>query len=175
MRTERRPEASGEASGEAPESLRRRSTHMFRGRDHRADSSCLPRILLPARRRVRPRPAAERVRAAAIVPSCLSGGVFAPSSYCRSLRSKASNIMEKAPVQGVVVAQPNQVANPPGTPPGGAMIEVAYCGLVTWIIGILLCPCVCGCPCDKMTVYRAPDGTLYNMQGAATKPACMKM
>ena len=83
--------------------------------------------------------------------------------------------MEKAPVQGVVVAQPNQVANPPGTPPGGAMIEVAYCGLTTWIIGLLLCPCVCGCPCDKMTVYRAPDGTLYNMQGAATKPCCMKM
>jgi hypothetical protein len=27
---------------------------------------------------------------------------------------------------------------------------------------------VCFCPLDKMTVYRAPDGTLYNMQGAVT-------
>lgn len=83
--------------------------------------------------------------------------------------------MEKAPVQVVVVAQPNQVANPPGTPPGGAMIEVAYCGVTTWIIGLLLFPYVCCCPCDKMTVYRAPDGTLYNMKGEATNPPCMKM
>ena len=77
--------------------------------------------------------------------------------------------MEKAPVLGVVVAQPNQCANPPGTPPGGARLEVAYCGPATWIIGLLLCPCVCFCPLDQMTVYRAPDGTLYNMQGAVTQ------
>ena len=70
---------------------------------------------------------------------------------------------------GVVVAQPNQCANPPGTPPGGARLEVAYCGPATWIIGLLLCPCVCFCPLDQMTVYRAPDGTLYNMQGAVTQ------
>ena len=74
-----------------------------------------------------------------------------------------------------VVIQPNQGA-PPGTPPGGEVMLVAYCGCVSLLVGLCFpVPCVCLCPCDKMAVYRAPDGTLYNMQGAATKPACMKM
>jgi hypothetical protein len=67
---------------------------------------------------------------------------------------------------------------PPGAPLGGEMVEVDYCGPTTWMIAsVLSCIgapwCVCLCPCDRITVYRAPDGTLYNLFGAVTKPCCV--
>ena len=45
------------------------------------------------------------------------------------------------------------------------------------VISILICACIpfgwsCFCPCDRMTVYKAPNGTLYNEQGAVTSKPC---
>ena len=88
-------------------------------------------------------------------------------------------------LEQVQTTQPEPVAlkdmpPPPGAPPGGEMVEVDYCGSTTWCIAIgisMLIPpvvCLCFCPCDRMTVYRAPDGTLYNLFGAVTKPCCVK-
>lgn len=87
-------------------------------------------------------------------------------------------------LEQVQTTQPGKLAlkdmpPPPGVPPGGFMVEVDYCGPTTWMIAIGLsmfipCGCVCFCPCDRMTVYRGPDGTFYNMFGAVTKPCCVR-
>ena len=33
-----------------------------------------------------------------------------------------------------------------------------YCGIFSWILGVLCCWCVVCCPCDSRQVYNAPDG-----------------
>lgn len=76
----------------------------------------------------------------------------------------------------VVLAQPKAV-NPPGTPPGGKCIVVNYVGKTTWMLFVVfgMNPLVCLCPCDTMTVYQAPDGTIYNMNGAKTDVLCLRV
>ena len=36
--------------------------------------------------------------------------------------------------------------------PQPVYLEEAYCGPITWIVGLCLFPCICCCPCDKRTV-----------------------
>ena len=62
--------------------------------------------------------------------------------------------------------QMNQNQGPPGAPPGGNNVNIKYCGCVTCLLFMLGVPCVCFCPCDQMTLYKAPDGQLYDMTGA---------
>ena len=33
-----------------------------------------------------------------------------------------------------------------------------YCGVFSWLLGVLCCWCVVCCPCDSRQVYNAPDG-----------------
>jgi len=64
-----------------------------------------------------------------------------------------------SPGQGMSLVAP---AAPPfwaqGAQPGGHIEMEKYCGATTWLIGCLLCPCVCCCPCDQKFVYVAPNG-----------------
>lgn len=41
---------------------------------------------------------------------------------------------------------------PQGAPQGGRWIQEKYCGLITWLVGLFIFPCVCCCPCDDRTV-----------------------
>ena len=61
---------------------------------------------------------------------------------------------------------------PPGAPPGGQMVEIKYCGMISWLICLVFfCPCAQCCPCDKKELYKAPNGQLYTATGAiAEKP-----
>ena len=66
-----------------------------------------------------------------------------------------------------------QNQGPPGAPPGGSNVNIKYCGFVTCLLFIVGVPCVCFCPCDQMTLYKAPDGQLYDMAGTkAQTPPC---
>ena len=42
--------------------------------------------------------------------------------------------------------------------PGGHWTTDKYCGVFSWILGVLCCWCVVCCPCDSRQVYNAPDG-----------------
>ena len=53
----------------------------------------------------------------------------------------------------VVVMQAGPGGNAPqGAPQGGQWIQEKYCGLITWLVGIFIFPCVCCCPCDDRLV-----------------------
>lgn len=41
---------------------------------------------------------------------------------------------------------------PQGAPQGGQWVQEKYCGLITWLVGIFIFPCVCCCPCDDRLV-----------------------
>lgn len=43
---------------------------------------------------------------------------------------------------------------PQGAPQGGQWIQEKYCGLITWLVGIFIFPCVCCCPCDDRLVRK---------------------
>eukprot|EP00928_Gymnodinium_smaydae_P084520 TRINITY_DN6778_c0_g2_i1.p1 TRINITY_DN6778_c0_g2~~TRINITY_DN6778_c0_g2_i1.p1 ORF type:complete len:181 (+),score=16.07 TRINITY_DN6778_c0_g2_i1:62-544(+) len=85
---------------------------------------------------------------------------------------------QPTPVVAQVVGQPvmvlNVTAGPPGAPAGGQWVEKPAIGMVTLIIVIILvllfwpvfAAPLC-CPCDKVMVYRAPNGAFYD--GAGTK------
>lgn len=70
----------------------------------------------------------------------------------------------------VVVVQQG-AAPPPGAPPGGVWIQEKYCGLITWLVAIFVCGCVCCCPCDDRTVYQV-GGVRYNQYGAIVADCC---
>ena len=75
----------------------------------------------------------------------------------------------------VVVVVYVDVVKPPGAPPGGSWKEVRHCGVISWIVGIFLLPCICWCPCDRKEYYVAPDRSIWTMSGArANKPCCAK-
>lgn len=61
---------------------------------------------------------------------------------------------------------------PPNAPPGGRWIQDNYCGGISWVIGILLLPCIVLCPVDKRDVYMAPDGRKYTPQGVQVTGPC---
>ena len=53
----------------------------------------------------------------------------------------------------VVVMQAGPGGNAPqGAPQGGQWVQEKYCGLITWLVGIFIFPCVCCCPCDDRLV-----------------------
>ena len=69
-------------------------------------------------------------------------------------------------------------APPPGAPPGGEFHYASYCGPVS-LCFILFMPWTCCClfydgagGFDKITVYIAPDGTMYkHPEGHIIRPA----
>ncbi|GMH77625.1 hypothetical protein TL16_g09898 [Triparma laevis f. inornata] len=62
---------------------------------------------------------------------------------------------------------------PPGAPAGGQMVEIKYCGALSWCICIFTCiSCVGCCPCDQKELYRAPNGQLYTKSGAIAAKPC---
>ena len=71
---------------------------------------------------------------------------------------------EKGPMYFSVVQRPPGAAPqpgsgvPPGCAPGGHWTTDKYCGVFSWILGVLCCWCVVCCPCDSRQVYNAPDG-----------------
>ena len=66
-------------------------------------------------------------------------------------------VVQPAAVAGTVVTQPGSGV-PPGCAPGGHWTTDKYCGIFSWILGVLCCWCVVCCPCDSRQVYNAPDG-----------------
>eukprot|EP00752_Nemacystus_decipiens_P006182 g5579.t1 len=74
--------------------------------------------------------------------------------------------------QTVVVMQPGPGGSAPqGAPQGGQWVQEKYCGLITWLVGIFIFPCVCCCPCDDRVVYLV-NGTRYNSFGAIVPAGC---
>ncbi|CAE8618612.1 unnamed protein product [Polarella glacialis] len=47
---------------------------------------------------------------------------------------------------------------PYGAPPGGYWATEKYCGIITILIALCICPFVCCCPCDERDVYVDPGG-----------------
>ena len=70
---------------------------------------------------------------------------------------KGEVVQPPAAVAGTVVAQPGSGV-PPGCAPGGHWTTDKYCGVFSWLLGVLCCWCVVCCPCDSRQVYNAPDG-----------------
>jgi hypothetical protein len=44
--------------------------------------------------------------------------------------------------------------------------------MISWVVALLLCPCVCCCPCDEQDLYKAPNGQLYSPNGAIMSEPC---
>ena len=84
--------------------------------------------------------------------------------------SAAASMSKPVPAVPVAAAVPvapvAPISGPPGAPPGGEYIIEKHCGIITILIGLFLCPCVCCCPCDTQEVYVAPDGTRWTRTGA---------
>ena len=70
---------------------------------------------------------------------------------------KGEVVQPPAAVAGTVVTQPGSGV-PPGCAPGGHWTTDKYCGVFSWLLGVLCCWCVVCCPCDSRQVYNAPDG-----------------
>jgi len=47
-------------------------------------------------------------------------------------------------------------SGPFGLAPGGVYHREQYCGIISWLIGILICPCICFCPVDSRMTYTEP-------------------
>ncbi|CAM9553572.1 unnamed protein product [Scytosiphon promiscuus] len=71
----------------------------------------------------------------------------------------------------VVVLQPGLSGVPHNAPQGGVWIQEKYCGIITWLVGIFMFPCVCCCPCDDRPIYIV-NGTRYNKYGAIVPQGC---
>ncbi|CAN0195745.1 unnamed protein product [Ascophyllum nodosum] len=89
-----------------------------------------------------------------------------------TVKPASAPVLEAAPPPVVAQPQPtvivvqSRAGHPPaGVPEGGMWIEEKYCGSATWIIGLLIVPCVFLCPLDTRTVYVV-NGVKYNPFGA---------
>eukprot|EP00931_Biecheleriopsis_adriatica_P058070 TRINITY_DN34504_c0_g1_i1.p1 TRINITY_DN34504_c0_g1~~TRINITY_DN34504_c0_g1_i1.p1 ORF type:complete len:360 (-),score=44.13 TRINITY_DN34504_c0_g1_i1:16-1095(-) len=60
----------------------------------------------------------------------------------------------------------------PGCPPGGHWRREPYVGIVTLLIGLLLCICAFCCPCDQRWVYHSPDGRKVLSNGMVAEDCC---
>eukprot|EP00903_Cladosiphon_okamuranus_P016368 g15095.t1 len=86
---------------------------------------------------------------------------------------QTAGVVTQQPPPTVVVMQAGPAGGnaPQGAPQGGQWIQEQYCGLITWLVGIFIFPCVCCCPCDSRLVYLV-NGTRYNSFGAIVPAGC---
>ena len=80
-------------------------------------------------------------------------------------------VVVQQPGQTIVVQQVAGRAPPRGAPAGGIWCQRPFCGPITILIAIFLCPCVCCCPCDKREVYVV-NGVEYLPSGAVVEKCC---
>ena len=91
--------------------------------------------------------------------SLFAGQLLQKEKPNMTVKPASAPVLEAAPPPVVAQPQPtvivvqSRAGHPPaGVPEGGMWIEEKYCGSATWIIGLLIVPCVFLCPLDTRTV-----------------------
>ena len=100
---------------------------------------------------------------------CRPGGLLTVQVPPRAVAVQQPVVQQ--PGQTIVVQQQVGRAPPRGAPAGGIWCQRPFCGPITILIAIFLCPCVCCCPCDKREVYVV-NGVEYLPSGAVVEKCC---
>merc|ERR1712046_98876 len=105
-----------------------------------------------------------------------SGGAATEAASAPVLLGATAPVASAVAMPVAKAEVPPQQVMPPGVPAGSAEVPEKYAGTMTH--GAVCLGCVCCCPCspllyacplDQRTVYRAPDGSEYDQNGARTK------
>ena len=100
---------------------------------------------------------------------CRPGGLLTVQVPPRAVAVQQPVVQQ--PGQTVIMQQVAGRAPPRGAPAGGIWCQRPFCGPITILIAIFLCPCVCCCPCDKREVYVV-NGVEYLPSGAVVEKCC---
>lgn len=79
------------------------------------------------------------------------------------LSRKSSN--QTTPVLGSEYVRVAAGKHPGNVPEDATFVTEQYCGVITWMVGIFLCPCIACCPQDSRQVYES-NGRKWDVSGA---------
>ena len=79
------------------------------------------------------------------------------------LSRKPSN--QPTPVLGSEYERLQAGRLPGNVPADAAFVSEKYCGVISWVVGIFVCPCIAFCPQDRRQVYES-NGRKWDRNGA---------